>query len=133
MLLERSMTEDTLLGLVLSTARTFGWLAHHSRPAMMRSGRWATALQGDSGLPDLVMARAGHLVVAELKRYGRRPTMGQCIWLAEMAGVEEWPATRSGSHTVGNVTVALWTPQHWYSGEIEGVLRGDAQPLQMRA
>lgn len=122
-LVAQAMTEDDLLTNVLDTAAACRWLAHHSRPAVDRSGRWATHLQGNRGLPDLILARRGHVVAAELKRMGGKPTAAQRHWLAAMAGVAEWPW--DDGHTVlnGAVTVALWTPAEWASGLIERTLR----------
>lgn len=62
---------------VINTARGFGWRVTHFRPA--KTGRqrrnkrgqlvdvWVTALQGDKGFPDLVLARDGVSLHPELK------------------------------------------------------------------
>ncbi|MCI0542945.1 MAG: hypothetical protein L0Z49_00695 [Actinobacteria bacterium] len=43
-----------------------GWRVCHFRPATTRDG-WRTAVQGHPGFPDLVLARRGRVVFAELK------------------------------------------------------------------
>lgn len=80
---------------VIHAANVYGWRAHHSRPSRTAKG-WATALTGHPGLPDLVLARDGHVILAELKRHGGRPTPGQVAWL-----------TALGAHG------RLWTPAQW--------------------
>ena len=71
-------------------------------------GRWLTPVQGDVGFPDLVLARQGRLIFAELKREGRKPTPPQQGWLEVLA-------------TCAGVEVYLWTPADW--GEIVRILR----------
>jgi hypothetical protein len=66
----------------------------------MRSGKWATPLQGDSGLPDLILCRPPRLVFAELKSARGRVSPQQQAWLnalSQCAGVE----------------VYLWRPDDW--------------------
>ena len=61
-----SMTEDQLASLVIELARFHGWKVVHFRPARLGK-RWMTPVQGDVGSPDLMMARAGTVILAELK------------------------------------------------------------------
>lgn len=95
----------------MELARLLGWRRAHFRPAQLRSGKWATHMSGETGWPDLVLARPGRLVIAELKRSGKDPTPEQEAWLDVL-------------RTVPGVTVAVWRPEDWRSGEIERVLRG---------
>ena len=91
---------------VIDLAVRLGWRVHHSRPAMHASGRWATPLQGHPGLPDLVLARDGVVLLAELKRHHGRVTPGQREWLAALGGHGR-----------------LWTPALW--PEVVAELRGE--------
>jgi hypothetical protein len=76
---------------VLKYARGLGWLAYHTH----------TSKRSAPGFPDVVLARAPRLIVAELKVGDNRPTEAQEEWLAAFraAGVpafvwrpEDWPA-----------------------------------------
>lgn len=81
---------------VMDTARAAGWLVVHFRPAMTRGGRWVTPMTGDAGFPDLVLAKDGRVLLAELKRDSEKPTPAQNAWLAA-----------AGGHG------RLWQPRHW--------------------
>ena len=95
------MTEAELLGAVVELASLDGWLVHHCRPA--RTGRgWSTPIQGHPGFPDLVLARDGRVIFAELKRQGAKVTPAQARWWREL------------------VTMAVWRPSDW--AEIEATL-----------
>lgn len=86
---------------VIDAAGRFGWMVHHARPSRTAKG-WATILTGDPGLPDLVLARGGVVILAELKRHGGRATPGQVRWLDALG--------RYGR---------LWTPSQWQHIVIE--------------
>jgi len=73
------MLEADLLRTVVEMAHLFGWLVHHDRPALTEKG-WRTAVQGDAGFPDLVLARDGRVLIVELKAEGRRLTAEQVAW-----------------------------------------------------
>lgn len=76
------MSEDQLLKLVLDYARLRKWRAAHFRPALMRSGRWATPVQGDAvGFPDLILVGYGRIIAAELKSEKGHLTVQQSGWL----------------------------------------------------
>jgi hypothetical protein len=81
------MTESEFQSAVIEVARLRGWLVMHQRPAQIRPGRWATAIQGDAGFPDLVLARPkpGELIFAELKREKGRVSVMQKVWLRTLA------------------------------------------------
>ena len=87
-----SITEAEWTTQVVELARLNGWLVHHSRPAQDRRGRWSTPLQGDPGLPDLILARPPRLLFAELKRQSApKPSLEQARWLTALranAGAE---------------------------------------------
>ena len=85
---------------MVELARLLGWRVYHSRPAMYRSGRWATPLIGDSGLPDLILCKPPRLIFAELKREKGKVSTAQQGWLdalSRCAGVE----------------VYVWRPRDW--------------------
>ena len=98
---DRAMSEDEWEAEVMAYAKAQGWLCAHFRPAML-GDRWITAMTGDAGFPDLVLARNGVVVLAELKKWGKRPTEAQRNWLRAANGI--W-----------------WTPEHRV--EMEEVLR----------
>ena len=77
------MTEAEFQTQVIEIAQLRGWMVMHQRPAQIRTGRWITAIQGDAGFPDLVLARPrlGDLIFAELKKEGGRISPLQKAWL----------------------------------------------------
>lgn len=88
-------TEAAFTTRVIQTARLHGWKVTHFRPARTAAG-YRTAVQGDIGFPDLVLARRGVVIVAELKTARGKPTDEQEVWLAEL----------------GDLAV-LWRPADW--------------------
>lgn len=109
--LDREMPERALQELILQAARFDGWRRHHQRPSPTgRPGKWVSAIQGDRGFPDLILARRGRLVVAELKRELGRLDQDQQAWL-DLFG------------QVPGIEVFVWRPRHWSSGEILAVLK----------
>lgn len=81
---ESALSEAAFQRRILDTAKLHGWLRVHIRAVQVRSGRWVTPYEGDTGLPDLILARRGRVLLAELKSQtgGWRP--GQREWLAEL-------------------------------------------------
>lgn len=90
------MSEQDFQGRVIDYAHLHRWHVWHQRPAQVRNGRWASAGTGDPGLPDLVLARDGVVLLAELKRHGGRTSPGQRGWLQALGGHGR-----------------LWTPDQW--------------------
>lgn len=119
-------TEAEFQAQVVDLAKLRGWQVFHALPVQRASdGKHRTAFQGDAGFPDLVMARAGRIVVAELKREGQKPRPYQLQWLSALAGVDWGPdhravAVEETRNTPATVYVALWRPSDW--AEIESVL-----------
>ena len=107
------ISEAELQTAVIRYARLNHWLVCHFRPAQMRSGRWATPMQGDVGFPDCVFVRGERLVFAELKAQGRKPTPEQETWLQALRD-----AAPLGEHET-----YVWSPRQWIDGTIERVLR----------
>ena len=89
------MSEAQFTTRVIDTARLYGWLVTHFRPAQTARG-WRTAVQGDSGFVDLVLARDGVLILAELKVGRAKPRADQVSW----------------GHAIGPC-YRLWYPDDW--------------------
>lgn len=106
----RAMTEDDLLEAVVAAAGFRGWHVHHSRPARTAQG-WRTALVGNPGLPDLVLAHPRHGVLfRELKSMRGTLDDDQRGWLDAL--------------TNGGANVAVWRPSDWVDGLIDLELSG---------
>jgi hypothetical protein len=103
----RAMTEGELVKHVMEFAREHGWLRVHILPARVKGGRMMTPYQGDSGFQDMIMARGGRVVLAELKRQTNdegRISESQQRW-----------ADASGGY--------IWRPMDWLDGTIHDVLK----------
>lgn len=110
-------TEAHFERVVLEVAALYGWRRHHGRPARTAKG-WRTPVAGETGFPDLVLARRGVVQFVELKTETKNASEEQKAWLSALAGVtpeDDWASrgplptlARSGSHYV-----ALWRPRHW--------------------
>jgi hypothetical protein len=103
----RQMSERELLDNIIQMAHVLGWLVMHSRPAINRRGVWSTPLSGDSGFPDLCLARKGEILFIEVKRQHGKVTDGQAQWAVALC-----------PHYF------LAQPGDWFSGLIERVLQG---------
>lgn len=77
------MTETQFAGAVMDLARLGGWKAVHFRPARTKDG-WRTAMTGDQGFVDLVLARDGEVLHVELKAEHGRLGKGQPEWAAAL-------------------------------------------------
>lgn len=79
---------------VIRLAVDTGWMVAHFRPARTEKG-WRTAMKGHVGFPDLVLARDGVVVCAELKSEKGRVSGDQKKWLAHTHGYlwrpSDWP------------------------------------------
>lgn len=105
------MTEAELQACVIDLAHVLGYRVAHFRPAQTAHG-WRTPVGADGkGFPDLVLARVGRLIFAELKAAGRSLTAAQWDWLAVLDST---------------AVTAKWTPADWHSGEILKTLKGGA-------
>ena len=89
------MTERDFQRTVIDLARLKSWMAHHCRPAVLPSGKWATHIQGDAGFFDLVLIKEGRVIFAELKAEDGKLSKAQQAW-QDAAG---WP-----------VEVYVWRP-----------------------
>jgi hypothetical protein len=80
------MNENQFQAQVIQIARMNGWRVFHPMKMQSRDGTWRTALSGDKGWPDLVLAHPTRgLIVAELKSDKGRLTQDQHAWLAALA------------------------------------------------
>lgn len=78
-------TEGEFQTAVIALAHLRGWKVAHFRPARTERG-WRTPMEGDAGFPDLVLARKGSVIFAELKAHGKNPSADQADWLAALQG-----------------------------------------------
>lgn len=108
------MSEAALEAAVLDLAGMTGWLRAHFRPAMLPGGGWATHMSGDTGFPDLVLARPRRLAIVELKDSRGKPSPEQVRWLDILETV-------AGDE----VDVCLWRPADWLSGAVAAYLKGE--------
>ena len=114
------MLEEDFLAIVMAYAQRNRWRVVHIRPARVlddnhqqthyarqrtpgnteASYSYRTPYEGDTGLPDLIMARAGVVLLVELKSRTGRPTRDQTAWLKEAGpngrlwSPNDWPEIR---------------------------------------
>jgi hypothetical protein len=88
----RNAPEAILQAKVIQLARMNGFRVHHSRAVQQADGRWLTAIQGDAGFVDLVLAhRSRGVLMLELKSDTGKLTPGQVAWQQAIAPhVEYW-------------------------------------------
>jgi len=98
----KPMLEKALQAHVEHAARQLGWLVYHTFDSRRSAAGW----------PDLVCVHeeTGRMIVAELKRDGKKPTEEQRRWLVALAGVP-------------GIECYVWHPSEWESGEIVEMLR----------
>jgi hypothetical protein len=78
---------------IIDLATLYRWRIHHCRPALRASGRYSTPIQGHAGFPDLVLAKAGRVIFAELKTNAAasKLTAEQAAWRdVLLAAGAEW-------------------------------------------
>lgn len=75
------VSEDAFQRWVIDVAHWYRWRVTHFRKVKLPSGRWGTPLQGDPGYPDLSLARAGVIILAELKTEKGKVEPDQALWL----------------------------------------------------
>jgi len=92
------MKEKQFQDIVVDLSMFWGWRVHHVRPGMTAKGYYMTAVQGNVGFPDLVLAhegrKAGHrramlpaVIFAELKSDTGRMSEEQQKWGAVLTAV----------------------------------------------
>lgn len=110
---------------VIDLAKLYGWRIMHARPARTAKG-WRTPLQGHKGFPDLVLARVGYTIIAELKTDKAWLDPEQREWLIDLGIGDILKATQPvTSHVAQLLTqqkllhestlklVTVWRPQDW--------------------
>ncbi len=100
-----SMSEDDLVSAIIDEAHDAGWLAVHHRPAQTAKG-YRTAVQGDKGDPDLLLSRAGVVLLIEAKSEKGTLSPEQKLW-RDAVGASWW----------------LWRPSMWLDGTVAELLR----------
>lgn len=90
------MSEADFQRRVIETARLYGWRVCHYQDSTLKSGRYGTAVQGDAGGQDLILARDGVVILAELKSDRGRLQPEQKRWEAAV-----------GAHA------RVWRPRDW--------------------
>ena len=98
---------------VVEMAKRFGWRVYHT----LDSRRCA------KGFPDLVMVRDFELIFAELKSEKGVTTPEQHEWLLALGEVVESEGCSGYGEGGTGIAVHMWRPEHWWSGEIERVLK----------
>lgn len=102
-------SESGFQATLVEMARRLGWRVAHFRRAKV-GAKWMTPVAADgAGWPDLVLARAGVVIFAELKVGRNRTTAEQDAWLADLRAA--------------GLTAVVWYPHMW--DEIEKTLKGD--------
>jgi hypothetical protein len=91
------LLEEPFVDRVIDLAKRCGWLVTHFRPARTQRG-YRTAIQGDKGFCDLVLARRGVVLIRECKTDAGQLRPDQRAWLAELGPI-----------------AAVWRPRDWDS------------------
>ena len=87
------MTEAQFTDTVVELAKWHRWQVAHFRPARTTRG-WRTTMQGHIGFPDLVLARAGVVLLVELKTIHGKLGRGQQEWADQIgAAYRLWRPT----------------------------------------
>ena len=90
-----AQTEADFQSAIIKLAHATGWLVHHTRCVRTPRG-YQTPVQGDVGFPDLVLAKGGRVVLAELKTDKGKTSAAQREWIeasgAELWRPSDWPA-----------------------------------------
>ena len=97
-----ALSEKEFQNKVIALSIMYGWRVTHFRAAQV-GGKWMTAIQGDSGFPDLVMAHQHKgLLFAELKTELGRLDPAQITWLRTLsaAGAEAYCWRPSDMHFI---------------------------------
>jgi hypothetical protein len=82
------MDEAAFTTTVMQIAAWGKWRAVHIRNVLLADGQYTVPYQGDSGLGDLILARADRgVLMVELKVGRNKPTVKQQAWL-DAAGAD---------------------------------------------
>ena len=87
----RTVTEAQWQAQVVEYAQLRGWMVAHFRAGQTSKGVWMTQVAADgAGFPDLVLARNGEVLFAELKRETGKVSEAQQAWLAQLPASFVW-------------------------------------------
>ena len=101
------MLEAQFQAQVIQLARINGWKVFHPAKMQSRDGTWRTALQGDKGWPDLVLAHKDRgLIVAELKSDVGKVSFDQQAWLTHLAPWAEVHVWRPCARPLRGISLA---------------------------
>jgi len=75
------LSEDEFTDQVIELFQLYGWKVVHFDRARKKNGGWRTPIRGDPGSPDILAARCGKVIHAELKVGRNKPTEDQEQWL----------------------------------------------------
>jgi len=78
---ELLMSEKDFQKRITDYAKLTGWRVVHIRNVEVGKGRWAVPYEGHSGLPDLILARGGKTILAEIKTRHGKLSLDQLAWL----------------------------------------------------
>ena len=104
----KPISEDEFTDQVIAVLQLNHWLVVHFRKARKKDGGWMTPIKGDPGSPDILAAKNGRVIHAELKVGKNKPTVFQKSWL----------------HNLGQ-NAYLWYPENW--NEIVQIASGGRQ------
>lgn len=97
--------EDLLQAAIIELAELLGWRVYHVEDVHKR-----LRAKTSEGFLDLVMARTGRCIIAELKSDTGVTTKAQDAWLSVLESCE-------------GVETAVWRPVDWHNGDVERTLR----------
>jgi hypothetical protein len=87
----KNAPESILQSQVIQLAKMNGFRVHHSRNVQLADGRWMTAIAGDAGFVDLVLAHPERGVIfIELKSEVGKLSPGQIAWQNAFNGQIEY-------------------------------------------
>jgi len=92
----KPISEDEFTDQVIAVFQLHRWKVVHFDRARKKDGSWRTPLRGDPGSPDILAARNGRVIHAELKVGKNKPTVFQKSWLRNLGQ-----------------NAYLWYPENW--------------------
>jgi hypothetical protein len=102
------LSEDEFTDQVIELFQLYGWKVVHFDRARKKNGGWRTPIRGDPGSPDILAAKNGRVIHAELKVGKNKPTVFQKSWLRNLGQ-----------------NAYLWYPENW--NEIVQIASGGRQ------
>ena len=84
------MRESEFQGIVIDMAHLYGWRVAHFRSVRTPPGYRTPVAADGAGFPDLVLAKRGELIFAELKTERGRMSDAQREWIKLLPGAVVW-------------------------------------------